>query len=99
MFCTDLESDQQESIKEHNCLLIYKLCSFSCVYYPYSGSVSYNPIMKDCSVVCLEAMEAILVDLLTGNSSKFVSLIIIDSKHAFLCTINYFTHSWWFLII
>ena len=53
--------------------------------------------MKDCSVVCLEAMEAILVDLLTGKSSKFVS--IIDSKHAFLCTINYVTHSWWFLII
>lgn len=52
---------------------------FICI--PVTGSVSYNPIMKDCSVVCLEAKEAILVNLLTEKSSEFVG--IIDSKHVF----------------
>ena len=46
-----------------------------------TGSVSYNPIMKDYSVVCLEAKEVILVNLLTEKSSEFVG--IIDSKHVF----------------
>lgn len=50
---------------------------------PVTGSVSYNPIVKDhdYSVVCLEAKEAILVNLLTEKSSKFVG--IIDSKHSY----------------
>ena len=37
--------------------------------------------MKDCTAVCLEAAEAILVNLLTEKSSEFVG--IIDSKHVF----------------
>ena len=52
---------------------------FMCI--PVTGSVSYNPIVKDYSVVCLEAKEAILVNLLTEKSSEFVG--IIDSKHVF----------------
>ena len=48
---------------------------------PVTGGVSYNPIMKDYSVVYLEAKEAILVNLLTEKSSEFVG--IIDSKHVF----------------
>lgn len=52
---------------------------FMCI--PVTGSVSYNPIVKDYSVVCLEAKEVILVNLLTEKSSKFVG--IIDSKHSY----------------
>ena len=39
------------------------------MYIPVTGSVSYNPIMKDYSVVCLEAKEAILVNLLTEKKT------------------------------